>query len=72
LRVAYSLPEDASAFLELVDLAGRRWLRRDLGSPGRGHHETSLALDGLPGPGVFWLHLAQARQHTVSKLVFVR
>ena len=72
LRVAYSLPEDAPAFLELVDLAGRRWLRRDMGSAGRGHHETSLALDGLPGPGVFWLHLAQARQHTVSKLIFIR
>jgi len=72
LRIVYTLAEDAPASFEVVDVAGRRWLHSELGSPGRGRHESTLGLAGLPGPGVFWLHLSQAGRQVISKVIFVR
>ena len=72
LHVEFSLPSDAPATFELVDVAGRRWLHDELGSLPRGRHEATLSLAGLPGPGVFWLHLSQAGHGVVSKVIVVR
>jgi len=71
LTVVYLLPGVGPANLELVDVAGRRWLHEELGSPGPGRHETTLPLSKLPGPGVFWIHLKQSGRHVFSKVVLV-
>jgi len=72
LRVEFSLPSEAPATLEIVDVAGRRWLRDELGSLAAGRHDATVSLAGLPGPGVFWLHLSQAGHGVVTKVVVVR
>jgi hypothetical protein len=72
LRVGFSLASDAPASFEIVDVAGRPWLHDELGALSRGRHEATLSLAGLPGPGVFWLHLSQAGHAVVSKVIVVR
>jgi len=72
LHVEFSLASDAPATFELVDVAGRRWLHNELGSLSPGRHAATMSLAGLPGPGVFWLHLSQAGRGVVTKVIFVR
>ena len=72
LHVEFSLASDAPATLELVDVAGRRWLHDELGSLAPGGHTATVSLASLPGPGVFWLHLSQAGRGVVSKVIVVR
>jgi len=72
LQVEFSLPSDAPATFELVDVAGRRWLHDELGSLAPGEHDATVSLASLPGPGVFWLHLSQAGRGVVSKVIVVR
>jgi hypothetical protein len=55
-----------------MDIAGRRVLKRDLGSPGPGRHEARLGPQGLPALGVYWLLLSQGVSIAVAKLVLVR
>jgi hypothetical protein len=71
-RVVYSLVTWGPASLELMDIAGRRVLKRDLGSPGPGRHEARLGPQGLPALGVYWLLLSQGVSIAVAKLVLVR
>jgi len=72
LHVEFSLASDAPATLEVVDVAGRRWLHDELGALARGQHEATVSLRGLPGPGVYWLHLAQAGHGVVTQVVVIR
>jgi len=72
LHVEFSLASDAPASFEIVDVAGRRWLHNELGSLAPGRHEATVSLVGLPGAGVFWLHLSQAGRGVVSKVIVVR
>jgi hypothetical protein len=72
IRVEFSLPTDSPATLEIVDVAGRRWLHDELGALSPGRHEATVSLAGLPGPGVFWLHLSQSGHGVVSKVIVVR
>ena len=72
LRVEFSLPNDAPASLEIVDVAGRRWRHDELGTLSAGTHAATVSLAGLPGPGVFWLHLSQAGHGVVTKVIVVR
>jgi hypothetical protein len=72
LRVVFSLPFDAPASFEIVDVAGRRWQHDELGVLSAGRHEATVSLAGLPGPGVFWLHLSQADRGAVSKVIVIR
>ena len=72
LHVEFSLASDAPATFELVDVAGRRWLHNELGPLSPGRHAATMSLAGLPGPGVFWLHLSQAGRGVVTKVIFVR
>ena len=70
--VRFTLVTWEPASLELVDLAGRRVMKRELGSPGPGRHEEPLAPGGLPALGVYWLRLAQGGRRTATRVVFVR
>ena len=59
LRVAFTLPGAAPARLELLDLAGRRLLTREVGDLGPGAHVVHLDGAGALGAGVYWLRLEQ-------------
>ncbi|HEY2955154.1 MAG TPA: metallophosphoesterase [Candidatus Eisenbacteria bacterium] len=70
--IAYSLASWAPANLEVLDVAGRLWLRRDLGAPGPGRHEEVLpALPGAP-PGPYWLVISQAGHRVSRRFVLLR
>jgi hypothetical protein len=68
-EIAYSLPTDAPARLQLFDVAGRSVLERDLAG-GAGRHEMSLASEH-PAAGVYWLRLTQEGHAAGSKLVIL-
>jgi hypothetical protein len=59
LRMAFTLPRDGDAQVELLDVAGRRIRSIDIGALGMGRHEINLA-DGGPLPGgLFFVRLRQ-------------
>ena len=70
--VEYSLASWAPARLDVVDIAGRVVMRRDLGSPGPGSHVASLGDGREPAPGLYWLRLLQGTVRATSPVVFVR
>ncbi len=70
--IVYSLASWSPASLELIDVAGRRVLARDLGSPGPGAHETALIPGASPGAGVYWLRLRQDGRTATRSLVLTR
>jgi uncharacterized delta-60 repeat protein len=65
--VSFTLPEDASARLEILDVAGRSVRRLDVA--GAGSHE--LPLGGGIGAGLYWLRLRQGSREVVRTLVVV-
>jgi len=67
--IFYSLSSWAPARIELVDVAGRIVVQRDLGSPGPGRH--ALLLDPKEGTrtGIYIIRLTQAGESVSSKLV---
>jgi hypothetical protein len=67
LRVAFSLPSAAPATIEVVNVAGRRIARRDVGALGAGEHVIELAGDDRPAPGVYWIRLAQGARVLVTR-----
>jgi len=71
--VSFSLPGDAPATLELLDLGGRRLLGREVGSLGGGRHTVSWQREsaGLPA-GLYILRLSQAGRAASSKVVLVK
>src|SRR5262249_9624073 len=72
VAVRFTLGGDGPASLDLVDVAGRRMAHKDLGAPGRGWHETSLARDsGLP-PGVYTVRLVASRRSGTPRRVLTR
>ncbi|MEQ1832017.1 MAG: hypothetical protein ABL977_03095 [Candidatus Eisenbacteria bacterium] len=71
VRVSYVLETHDPASLELIDVAGRRVLVRDLGSPGAGSHEERFASSVLPS-GVYFARLHQARQTRTARLTLIR
>jgi hypothetical protein len=70
--VSFSLPDDERATLDLLDLAGRRVLTRDLGRPGAGNH--LVVLDGSEGisPGLYLVRLTQRGRSVIAKAVVRR
>jgi hypothetical protein len=67
--IDYSLESWAPARIDLVDVAGRSVLQRDLGSPGPGRHTLILNLSGGTRTGVYIVRLTQAGHSATSKLV---
>ena len=72
LELGYSLASWAPARLELVDVAGRLVLRRDLGAPGPGSHEERLPVPPDLRPGLYWLWLHQGGRSAHTRVVVVR
>jgi hypothetical protein len=72
LTVAFTLPDGAEARLEVVDVAGRRVLAREVGELGPGDHALELARPGLLAPGVYWVRLKRAGVSLVSRASVVK
>jgi hypothetical protein len=72
VRVWFTLPSREPATLELIDVAGRRVLRREVGSLGRGAH--MLALGSAPGlrAGLYFLRLVQGGRVLHAKVAVIR
>jgi len=70
LRVAFTLPTDAPASLDLFDLAARRVHGERLANSSAGAHLAPLALDRAIAPGVYVLRLTQSGA-TRSARVFI-
>ena len=67
--IEYSLGSWSPARIELVDVAGRSVLKRDLGSPGPGRHTLMLRPDAGTRTGMYIVRLTQAGDSVSSKMV---
>jgi hypothetical protein len=70
LAFAVVLTKDVPATLDLMDAAGRRVARQDLGGLGAGEHTVSLT--GAPSSGVYWARVSQAGQSASTHFVLVQ
>ena len=70
--VRFQLPRAAPAGLELLDIAGRRLLRREVGSLGPGTHTVSWAELARVAPGVYLLRLTQGGETATARVVRIR
>jgi hypothetical protein len=70
--LAFTLADGSPATIEVLDLAGRRVMRRDVGGLGEGRHV--LALDGGArlAPGAYVMRLRQAGRVLTARGVVVR
>lgn len=69
-QVAFSLATFERASIEVLDLAGRRVLARDVTSLGPGSHE--LALEQRLAPGLYLLRLRQGDREVRARSVVIR
>ena len=60
-----------SARLELLDVAGRRLMTREVGSLGAGEHIVDIGAPSLT-PGVYFLRLVQQDRSTFGRAIIVR
>ena len=72
LNVSFSLPKEGPATMELLDLAGRRVIDREVGHLGRGRHVFRLDSGSRMAPGVYWLRLRQGAQQALTRAVVMR
>jgi len=69
----FSLADHRPAALELLDVAGRRVLGREVGSLGPGTHTLRLDTPGAPLPsGLYFLRLAQDGRTQSAKVIVTR
>jgi len=71
VRVSYVLETHDRATLEVLDIAGRRVLVRDLGAPGAGEHEFRFSSDPLAA-GIYFVRLHQGQRLRTARLVLIR
>ncbi len=57
--VSFTLPTGAPARLEVLDVAGRQVMSREVGSLGAGRHTVRLGSDRSLGAGIYLLRLTQ-------------
>jgi hypothetical protein len=69
--VRFSLPDAQPAHLELIDIAGRRLMRREVGALGPGVHTVELRGDLDLAPSVYILRLESAGRTAVRRVVIV-
>ena len=72
LRVEFTLPSREAASLELIDIAGRRVLRREIGELGPGRHVVTLNPSPRLRAGLYFLRLAQGDRRLQSKVVIMK
>ena len=72
LSVSFALRSAAPASLEVLDVSGRRLVRREVGSMGAGVHVVRLNEGASLEPGVYWLRLRQDGQTLTARGAVVR
>lgn len=72
VRVAFALPDGKPARLELLDVAGRRILEREVGSMGPGRHVVELRGRGQLHAGIYLLRLSRAGRSLTTTAVVLR
>jgi hypothetical protein len=72
LTVAFTLSRTGPATLELLDVAGRRVLSRDVGGLGPGSHIIRLGECGCTPAGMYWLRLVQGDQSLLKRAALIR
>jgi hypothetical protein len=72
LWISFSLPSEAPAILELLDLGGRRVLALDAGSLGAGAHRVNLGHGSNVAPGVYVVRLRQGANTRSTKVAIIR
>jgi len=72
LTVAFSLPDDRPAMLELLDVTGRRMVRRDLAGLSAGRHFMRLDEGVQIAPGVYFVRLTHAGRVLKARGAVVR
>ena len=70
-RVWFTLPGSGPASLELMDVAGRRVLRRDVGALGPGRHSVTLAVAALR-PGLYFVRLRRDGRVLARRVAVIR
>jgi hypothetical protein len=71
LNIAFSLPDNSPATLELVDIGGRRVFTREVGTMGGGFHVVPVQNSNLP-IGIYAVRLTQHGRTLKSKVTVVR
>ncbi len=72
VTVAFSLAADGPASLEVLDVAGRRLVHREVGSMGPGNHMLPLGPGFRPAPGVYIVRLLQGDRIASATSVVAR
>jgi hypothetical protein len=70
--VAFSLPDDAEARIDVMDLHGRRVLGRSLAGIGRGSHVVTFAEARDLAAGVYWVRLGHGGRSLATRVVVVK
>jgi hypothetical protein len=72
MHVTFSLPDDAPAHLELLDIAGRRVASRDVGALGAGTHEVEMSPPRAAlASGIYTLRLTRKGESAAASVVVV-
>ena len=71
LRVAFALPSNAPARLELLDVRGRRLHAREVGSLGAGRHAVNLAEGRSVPAGIYWVRLTQGPNRRAARTAVI-
>jgi hypothetical protein len=71
MSVSFALASNAPASLQLIDVAGRSRLSREVGALGAGSHRIDLAAAGIVSPGLYFLRLSQAGQVAITRVAVV-
>ncbi len=72
VTVSFSLADAAPATIELLDVAGRQLLERDLADPSPGDHLLTLKESSSLRPGLYLLRLRQGSHQAVARLAVMR
>jgi trimeric autotransporter adhesin len=72
IHVWLSLPSRQPAMLELLDVAGRRIARRDVGLLGPGSHLVTLTPSPAPRAGLYFLRLVQGDRELKARVALIR
>ena len=72
LNVSFVLPSAASAYLELLDVAGRRLESHPVSSMGAGRHTLTIAGAGHLAPGLYLVRLRQGAESRVARVAVLR
>jgi hypothetical protein len=72
LMVSFGLPDAGAAKIEMLDLAGRVVMERDVGDLGGGRHEVVLSNRGLLSPGIYLLRLTHGVESRTSRAIVMR